>query len=307
MTLLSLILALLIEQFQPLPVQRCVRAPVAWLARFLEERFNDGDATHGRVAWLLAVVPLVLGSAILYFLLWHLHPLLALVFNVAILYLTMGFRHESHYFTDIHLALRLGDLERARQLIGEWRGVNHDRASSEEIVRLAIEQALVSSHRQVFAVLFWFLILPGPAGALLYRLAERLVLHWGQPAADEFGEFGVFARRAFAVMDWIPVRVTAAAFSIVGDFEDAAHCWRTQSSLWPDHAAGILIASGAGALGVRLGQPVYANGEMLARPEMGVGAEADVEFMQSAVGLVWRSIVFWLLLLFLIGLARLAG
>jgi len=32
-----------------------------------------------------------------------------------------------------------------------------------------------------------------------------------------------------------------------------------------------------------------------------------VDFMQSGVGLVWRATLFWMLLLFLLGLASLAG
>jgi cobalamin biosynthesis protein CobD/CbiB len=40
---------------------------------------------------------------------------------------------------------------------------------------------------------------------------------------------------------------------------------------------------------------------------MGTGDAADVDFMQSAVGLVWRALVLWLLLLLLLGLASLVG
>jgi cobalamin biosynthesis protein CobD/CbiB len=55
----------------------------------------------------------------------------------------------------------------------------------------------------------------------------------------------------------MPIRVTAASFAVVGDFEGAAHCWRTQAVSWPEAGSGILLASGAGALGVRLGMPVH--------------------------------------------------
>ena len=55
----------------------------------------------------------------------------------------MGVRHQSHFFTDIHVALRLGDLDRARALLSEWRGVGCGDADEAEVVRLAIEQSLV--------------------------------------------------------------------------------------------------------------------------------------------------------------------
>ncbi|MEK7736351.1 MAG: CobD/CbiB family protein [Pseudomonadota bacterium] len=303
MTLFTIILALIVEQVQPLAQQRFVLAPLQRYARFLSERFNDGQYNHGRIAWLIAVPPivaLVLGLDI--FLTW-LQPLLGLLFGVAVLYMTMGFRQFSHYFTDIHMALRMGELERARTLLGEWRGHGSDGLSSQEVARLAIEEALIASHRYVFAPLLCFVLI-GPAGAILYRLALFFRDQWGPV---EVGGFGEMARRAFAAIDWIPLRVTAGAFAIVGDFEDAVYCWRTQSALWPDESAGILLASGAGALGVRLGFTLQAAGGGGERPEIGLGEEADVDFLQSTIGLVWRTLVLYLLLLALFWVASWVG
>lgn len=307
MTLFSLIVALLLEQLRPLPA-RFVDVPLKAVSRFLEDRFNDGESRHGAVAWWVAVVAACFGSALVFFLLWHLHPLFGILFNVLVLYLTMGFRQVSHFFTDIQLALRMGELSRARQLIGEWRGRRHEGSSSSEVARLAIEEALVASHRNVFGVAFWFILMPGPSGAVLYRLARFFDEKWGRRDGDpDFGDFGQFARKAFAALDWVPVRMTAAAFSIVGDFEDGVYCWRSQASQWKDKASGILLASGGGALGVRLGMPIHESGEVLERPEMGVGDEADADFMQSTIGLIWRTLVLVMLLLALLGVAGWVG
>jgi cobalamin biosynthesis protein CobD/CbiB len=237
-----------------------------------------------------------------------LNPLFALAWNVLILYLTMGFRQFSHYYTDIQLALRMEDLPRARQLLAEWRGRSADGLSSSDVARLAIEEALASSHRHVFGVLLWFVLLPGPCGAVLYRAAAVFAEHWGARDEDPVAaEFGSFAQQAFAMIDWLPLRATASAFAVVGDFEDAVYCWRTQAGNWPDNGLGIVLASGAGALGVRLGMPVVESGEVADRAELGTGDDADVDFMQSAVGLVWRAVVLWVLLLLLLGLASLVG
>lgn len=303
MTLFCIVLALILEQVHPLAQQRFVLAPLMRYARFLEERFNDGQPKHGRIAWLVAIMPLVALVLVLQILLAWLQPLLALVLGVAVLYMTMGFRQFSHYFTDIHLALRMGELARARMLLGEWRARSCERLSSQEVARLAIEQALVDSHRHVFAPLFGFVLL-GPAGALLYRLALFFGTRWGQP---EFGAFGDFSRRALFIIDWLPLRVSAASFAIVGDFEDAVYCWRTQASGWPDASTGVLLASGAGALGVRLGLPVNDLSGLADRPELGLGEDADVDFMQSMIGLVWRTLVLCLLLLALFWVASWVG
>lgn len=302
MTLFAVIVALALEQLRPLSVRKWVSVPLSRLAGFLEAKLNDGQRRHGTVAWVLAVVVPVIMLGVLYGALHWLQPVAAFLFAVAVLYLTMGFRQFSHYFSELHLALRMGELDQARRIMAEWRGRSGDRLSSGEIARLAIEQALVASHRCVFAPLFWFYVL-GPAGALLYRLALFFNTQWGERSDQEFGRFGEFSRRAFAVIDWLPVRVTASAFAIVGDFEDAVLCWRTQAARWSDPAAGILLASGAGALGVRLGMPVHESLDIDDRPEIGLGEDADADFMQSAVGLVWRAMVLGLLLMALLWVA----
>jgi adenosylcobinamide-phosphate synthase len=235
---------------------------------------------------------------VLYGVLLWIHPLLALAFNVAALYLTLGFRQFSHYFTDLQLAIRSGDLERARALLGEWRGEPAQHRSREEVIRLAIEEALVASHRHVFGVLFWFVLLPGPSGAILYRLAVTLRRRW-----RGLGAFGAFAERAGRLLEWPAVRLTAASFAVVGDFEDTIYCWRTQAPAWPDPDAGVILAAGAGALGVRLGMPLTALEGVEVRPELGVGETADAPFLDGVVGLVWRALVVWVFLLILVSLA----
>lgn len=307
MSLLSLIAVFLIEQLQPLHYRRIVAAPLAAWADFVESRFNAGEYRHGVIGWCIAVLLPVLLLAGLYALLYSLNPLLGWVLNVAVLYMTMGFRQFSHHYTEIQMALRLGDLPRARALLGEWLGRSVDGLGSEDIARLSIEQALAASHRHVFAVLLWFVLLPGPCGALLYRVSAVVYERWSTRDVAATGDFSAFSRHIFGIIDWLPLRVTASAFAIVGDFEDAVYCWRTQADQWPDRDLGIVLASGAGALGVQLGMPLIDGGELTDRAALGLGDPPDVDFMQSAVGLVWRATVLWMLLLFLLGLASLVG
>lgn len=310
MALFSLIAVLLIEQIRPLPYRQIVFAPLSRFAHLLEGLFNAGERKHGLIAWLIAVGGLVFVAGAVYAALYALNPLLAWLWNVLVLYMTMGFRQFSHYYTDIQLALRMDDLPHARQLLAEWRGRPADDFSSSDIARLAIEEALSASHRHVFGVLVCFVVLPGPCGAVLYRAAAFFAEVWGKLGDDDAGRFGKFSQQAFAVVDWLPSRLTAFGFAIVGNFEDAIYCWRTQAAKWPDSfgsGIGIVLASGGGALGVRLGMPVVEAGEIADRGEMGTGDDADVDFMQSAVGLVWRALLLWLLLLLLLGFASLVG
>jgi cobalamin biosynthesis protein CobD/CbiB len=54
---------------------------------------------------------------------------------------------------------------------------------------------------------------------------------------------------------------------------------------------------------VRLGGPIQTDIAPEDRPDLGIGDEADAGFLDSTVGLVWRALVLWLLMLLLLGLA----
>jgi adenosylcobinamide-phosphate synthase len=306
-----LIAALLLEQLHPLSSRKYINSWLAGYVEFFQRNFNAGDHRHGRIAWLLAMLaPLILVTSI-HCLLLRVHPVFAWAFSVLVLYLTMGFRQFSHYYTGIYQALREGQLDKARNMLSAWCGKSCSELSSGEVARVTIEQALLASHRNVFGVVFWFIIFMmlglGPIGAILYRLALFLNARWGLQDEAEFGNFGVFARQAYHLVEWLPLRLTASSFAIVGNFEDTAYCWRNQAASWPDPEAGILLSSGAGALGVKLGQIIVQDQQPVYRPELGVGDDADADYMQSTTGLVWRALVFWLLMLLLLTVANLLG
>jgi adenosylcobinamide-phosphate synthase len=312
MSLFALIAALLLEQYHPLSSRKYLLDWLNHYVHFFQHHFNAGQHNHGKVAWLLAVLPLLFCVIGLSVILHQVHPIFSWAFNVLVLYLSMGFRQFSHNFTRIHHALRDEKLEEARALLGDWCDVSAHELNAEEVARVSIEEALLASHRNVFGVIVWFVLfsalgLGGAAGALLYRLTQFLCARWGKENEAELGQFGAFARQAFHIVEWLPIRLTAITFAIVGDFEDTIYCWRSQAASWIDPESGILLACGAGALGVRLGMPIPQGGLLQDRAELGIGDDADADFMQSATGLVWRSVVFWLILLLLLTLASLLG
>ncbi len=306
MKFLSLLVALVLEQFRPL---RQDNRAALWLSRYadaLERQFNGGCYRHGVIAWLLAVAPVLAATVAVQQVLYAMTPLLGWLWNVAVLYLTMGFRQFSHYFTEIQQALREGDLPAARDWLGRWRGETASEFNAGETARVAIEQGLLASHRCVFGTVALFLLL-GPAGAILYRASALLADKWGGRTGPEYGEFGRFSGRLFFWLDWLPARLTAASFAIVGNFMDAVDCWRTQASAWSTRAHGIILASGGGALGVRLGDTLHQYGSLHFRPALGTGDEADVDYMESAVGLIWRSLVLWMFLVLIVSAASALG
>jgi adenosylcobinamide-phosphate synthase len=318
MTFFSILCALLIEQLKPLRADNPVYTAVKTLTAHLESSFNAGQAQHGRLAWIVLMAILIVPTLLIYWLCMKVHPLMGFLWSVVIAYLTLGFRHYSHYFTSIQLALNAGDEAAARGLLSEWTKRETTGMDAGEISRLAVEQALLTTHRNVFGVFFWFLLPFGPAGAVLYRVAEHAARAWNVPENANHEQFGQFAMRAFYWIDWIPARMTAVAFAVVGNFEDAIYAWRNFAGRWQDEAAGIILSAGGGAMGVRLGTPAQAATAVLPPDASTVdsqpveadtppGEESTARALQSTVGLVWRALLLWMLLLLLLSLAVWVG
>ncbi|WP_157670864.1 CobD/CbiB family protein [Chitinibacter sp. GC72] len=303
MSILSLILALALEQLRPISNRNPIYLLFVRIANQMARNLNAGEYRNGVYAWLLAVIPLLLGAVGGYVLLAELGFVAAMLWNVLVLYLLMGFRQFSYAFTGISKALQRDDLDGARQMLADWTGQSTSELSEPEIARLTIEQGVIDSHRYVFGTIFWFVVLSwfaGPAGAVLYRAASLLQQKWG----GHGDAFGRFADTAMDVLDFVPVRLAAVSFAIVGNFEDAVYCWREQAAQWMDQDYGILLASAAGALGVRLGEALHQDHTVKFRPELGVGAQASTDDLVSAVALVWRAAILWLAVILLFSIAQ---
>jgi adenosylcobinamide-phosphate synthase len=270
------------------------------------------------MAWLVMISVLVAPTLLIYWLLALVGPLAQFVWSVLIVYLTMGFRHYSHYFTSIQVALNNGELSEARDLLAEWTGQDVRDLDSHDIARLSVENALITTHRHVFGVFLWLLLPIGPAGAVIYRLAEYLARAWTEPEHLRQESFGTFAKTAFDWIDWLPARLTAVAFAIVGNFEDSIYAWRNFAPRWASHTTGIILSAGGGAMGVRLGTPAeYApavpevdiNRYDSSSPELEIlpGEEPSARSLQSTVGLIWRALLLWILLLVLVSVANWLG
>jgi adenosylcobinamide-phosphate synthase len=301
MIFLAALLALVAEHWRPLVPPLAHYQLYSRYLRWLTDKFDGGDTRHGQIAWGLAVLPLLVAAGVLTALLGG---VLGALFAAAVLYFTAGFRYFSRRSQDIGLKLALGEVDAARDELERWRGISLAGTDAEDLHRLTIEQTLAASHRQLFAMLFWFFVLSpwGPVGAILYRAASILERRWGGR-----GAFGEFARQAFNIIDWLPARLTALTFAIAGNFEDALFCLRSQASDWGRQCGeGHVLSAGAGALGVRLGDPLRLNGELRVRPSLGLGDRPCAEHIEASINLVWRGLVVWLIagsLLTLVGWA----
>ncbi len=329
MSFLAVLVALILEQARPLTQGSFVHvAPRAWV-RVAGRNLDAGLVHHGWLAWSAAVLLPALLALALHHLLWWLHPVFAFLWNVVILYLTLGFRQFSHHFTVIRDALELGDEEQARAALAQWQRVDASSLPRSEIVRHVIEHSVLAAHRHVFGVLAWFSVLAalglGPAGAVIYRLGDYAYRYWGhkglQPGEGVSPALVAASRQAWGWIDYLPTRMTAMAFAVVGSFEDAVDSWRQSHAqmavLDLTQVQGneiVLVAATAGAVNVQLGgSPLRANAADASQPLgptviAGAGGRSpEPVHLRSVVGLVWRAVVLWIVLLALLTLARLLG
>lgn len=338
MSFFATLIALLLEQARPLTRGNPVYAALRAWARWVRRNFDTGRSPHAWLAWGMAVLlPSLLTwgvYALCVFLSGH-SMVGALVgwaaavgWSVLVLYFTLGFRQFSHHFTDIRDALDSGDEAQARRLLAQWQQVDASELPKQEIVRHVIEYSVLAAHRHVFGVLFWFSILAafgfGPMGAVLYRMSEFVGRYWKykndiqqQPVSAALQGM---ARQAWWLIEWMPARITALGFAVVGSFEDAVDAWRKYAALHPDDNDGIILAATSGAINVRLGgaalKPATSASQVAAdanTPSAQIGSaptagrDPELAHLRSVVGLVWRTVVVWMLLLALLTLARLLG
>jgi adenosylcobinamide-phosphate synthase len=262
------------------------------LAQWLERRLNAGGwrIARGAAAWILAVLPLAVLAA------WLCGAAGAggLAAHSLLLYLCLGLRSLRDHTLPIHAALAAGDLPRARWLTS--RIVSRDTANAGEadLAKAGAESLLENGNDAVFGTLFWFLV-GGGAGALLFRLANTLDAMWGYRNV-RFNLFGRVAARIDDVLNYVPARLTALSYALLAPGAGclrALRCWRAQAPAWSSPNAGPVMASGAGALGIRLGGAAVYDGEVERRPLLGIGPDATTRDILRAWRLVFRTALLW--------------
>jgi len=321
MSFFSLFLALVIEQARPLGSSHVLHQWLRRWADWVASHVDGGTKSQAWLAWTLligapACLAILIHWALAYFLGWF----FAVAWNVVLLYVTLGFRQFSHHFTGIRDALNNGDEPLARQLLADWQQVEVNELPRNEIVRHVIEHSVLSAHRHVFGVFFSYALLSivglGPVGAVVYRIAEFAKRYWAQTptlVSNTLPEHRNWTSTSLQevvtdswhAIDWIPARATAMGFAIMGSFEDAMDGWRHHAEKFPNDNDGVILAATAGAINVQLGGAAL-------QPELPgssstPGRPPELAHFAQVVGLVWRTVVMWLVLVALLSLANLLG
>ena len=247
---------------------------------------------HGVIAWSIAVVPCVLGLAVL---LWLAPNWLEWVMGTWVLYVCIGWQSLREHAQAIVAPLLRQDLPEARAAVG--RIVSRDTAELDEpqIAKAAMESVLENGSDAIFAPIFWFLVL-GPVGALLYRLANTLDAMWGYKT-PELRDFGWCAARVDDVLNYLPARIVVLTYALLGNTRRALYCAWHQGRGWKSPNAGPVMAAGAGALQVSLSGAACYFGEVQVRPTLGEGPEPKANDLDKAVRLVDNGVYGWALLI----------
>ena len=265
------------------------------LAQAIERVLNRGRfrAFRGMAAWALAVLPLTGLSAWAAVSLSSAQALAGLAFHVVLLYFSIGLRSLRDHMLPIAHALEQGELAQARELTSRIVSRDTRQSGEPELAKAAVESLLENGNDAVFGTLFWFAVAGGP-GAVLFRLSNTLDAMWGY-RNEQFHAFGWMAARTDDVLNWIPARLTALSYAVLGETRCAWHCWRTQAAAWSSPNAGPVMSAGAGALCLALGGAAEYDGTVEQRPLLGAGRPAAASDIPRAWALVSRTCLAWLI------------
>lgn len=302
--LVIIILALALDRWLPERGGFLIWSWYSDWAESIEQRFNGGLRAHGTFAVLLAIAPILLAIFLATLILGQIAALLVILFSIAVLYLCIDLYRLGQIAQSVAAALENREIAEAAAHLKELTGKATVETSEAGVAQATVEAVLKQANSLVVAPIFWFLLL-GPLGAMLQRLAAVLDRLWGHRTA-RFSEFGWAAARLDDLLSWVPARITALSYAVMGSFEDALHCWRRQAGMWSDISSGPLLASGLGALHLHNceeneEQDLYGNTAL--NPATLPGA-SDV---LRAVALVWRVMLFWLAVGTLMAAAHMAG
>jgi len=247
---------------------------------------------YGFLALALAVLPISIVAFIL-----TRAELLSQWLSPIVLYFCIAPRSLLQHTLAVYRPLRQGDLVLARLAIAMIVSRETEQMDELQIRKATIETTLENGADAVFSPIFWFII-AGPVGALFYRLSNTLDAMWGYKNTRYF-HFGFAAARLDDVLNWLPARLTALSYLLLGDSKKAWFCWQKQSPFCESPNAGVVMSAGAGCLNVQLGGSAIYHGLLKNKPILGVGRIAVNEDIKRANLLVVLTALLWLGVIFL--------
>jgi len=290
----AILLAATLDRFVP---EHLRVDPFAWvraMGEFVAQRFDGDSRSHGTIALVIVVVVVLIVIVVLHFLLGLIAWIFQFAFDVLVLFWCVGLHRLGERAQDVVDALQTGDISVANENLRTLSGQLSDDLSESSIAHDTVVVVLKQGNSNVIAPLFWFALL-GPFGAILQRMTGALSRLWAGDA-ERSTSFGWATVHLYNLLTWAPARITALSYAAVGSFEDALRCWRHARDMWSDSADGPLLAVGLGAMQMKNCEAAAGDDD----DEAVVVVAADTTHVQRALALVWRALLFWLLLAFVV-------
>jgi AmpE protein len=234
MSFLVLLLAVVIEKFSAL--RQRVQRDAPWLNQL--SRLESNPRTARRPWWILiltVVLPLVVLALVLTIVGSVAYGWLVLPIHLLVLIYSLGRGDVKATLGSFRDACRRGDQE-AAVLVAE-RDLGVQAENEEQLLGGAQTYLLWQVYQGFFAVIFWYFVL-GPVAALAYRLLALASDHGRTPALVERA---TQARHAF---DWVPVRLLAASFALVGNFVAVSRVMLSELLNWNISASRLISRVG---------------------------------------------------------------
>lgn len=235
MNFLVLLLVLWVEKFSA--GRRRIQQDGLWLQQLAKVEISQQGAPWVALALLVALPLLVLG-----FLLLILEPLaygwLALPVHLLVLVYSLGRGDVLTALGPFRDAWRRGDDQAALHVAERDLGLEAD--SEAELLLRVQGYELWQAYQGFFAVIFWYALL-GPLVPLAYRLLALTAEHATQ--ADLVERAGQLRH----ALDWLPVRVLAASFALVGNFAAVSRAVLHDLLSWELTAQQLLVNAGRAA------------------------------------------------------------
>lgn len=211
--------------------------------------------------------------------------------DAVILYLAIGYTSLKQHALAIVKPLQADELPTARQQLSMIVSRDTEDLNEQGVCKATVESVLENGSDAIFAPLFWFLVGGVPA-VLVYRFTNTLDAMWGYKT-ERFLFFGRFSAKMDDLLNWLPSRLVGISYAVLGDAKQAFSCWQQQAKDLESPSAGVVMSSGAGALGVLLGGDTMYHGKMKSKPTFGAGKLPKRDDIRRSIQLVSRTLVLW--------------
>jgi AmpE protein len=267
MSFLVILLALLIEKFTDW--RRDVQQDAPWLKLLRwAEKGRIGAVSPALALLVVVLLPVLLLGGLLLALQPLAYGWLSLPLHLLVLLYSLGRGHAKRELGAFRDAWRRGD-EEAAALAAE-RDLGLVAETPRGLLQAVQAHLLWQGHQGFYAVIFWYLLL-GPLAALAYRLLALAEQH---AAGEALRDHAQHLRHGF---DWLPVRLLAASFGLVGNFVAVNRSLLPELLNWHLPARQLLAEAGPAAADLR---------------EASEG-EAGIERLDNLSALLVRTRVLW--------------